>query len=51
VTGLKEDITGLIKVLSEKLVTSSDAEATIEDELAQWAEESKTNLLKKNKTK
>ena len=34
VTGLKEDITGLIKVLSEKLVTSSDVEATIEDEVS-----------------
>jgi len=40
VTGLKEDITGLIKVLSEKLVTSSDAEATIEDEVSCHPEKS-----------
>jgi len=46
VTGLKEDITGLIKVLSEKLVTSSDAEATIEDELAQWDRRIKDEFVK-----
>ena len=40
VTGLKEDITGLIKVLSEKLVTSSDVEATIEDEVSCYPEKS-----------
>ena len=38
VSGLKEDITGLIKVLSEKLVTSSDVEATIEDEVCCFPE-------------
>merc|ERR1719259_1210798 len=47
VTGLKEDITGLIKVLSEKLVTSSDVEATIEDELAQWDRRIKDEFVKK----
>ena len=44
VTGLKEDITGLIKVLSEKLVTSSDVEATIEDEVSWFSETSVHSL-------
>ena len=33
VTGLKEDIADLIKVLSEKLTTDSDAEAAIDEEV------------------
>ena len=34
VTGLKEDIADLIKVLSEKLTTDSDAEAAIDEEVS-----------------
>jgi len=36
VTGLKEDIADLIKVLSEKLTGEGDAEAAIDEELANW---------------
>ena len=36
VTGLKEDIADLIKVLSEKLTTDSDAEAAIDEEVSTY---------------
>ena len=35
VTGLKEDIADLIKVLSEKLTVDGDAEAAIDEEVSQ----------------
>ena len=34
VHGLKEDIAGLIKVLSEKLTTTNDIDAAIDDEVS-----------------
>ena len=37
VTGLKEDIADLIKVLSEKLTNDSDAEAAIDEEVSSFA--------------
>ena len=46
VHGLKEDIAGLIKVLSEKLTTTNDIDAAIDDEVSLYDIEDKVSVTK-----